>query len=203
VLSSPEKTGNAAMSPSVMVTAAPAQGRRKGRLEAICKQRSWLNRLNTCSRKRPSCRRGKGMGMHESGRERRYNTSAVSDFADERHSGSLLSHRGSVREMAQWIARGIEEIGGASARLRTVPRMTSSTERAARHSPRSRPRSASGRHVAARGAARRPRLRSRRFAVGGPEGGTAARHSRSSSSCAVPCATGRSRHDFLDARAIH
>src|SRR5881296_2226219 len=38
------------------------------------------------------------------------------------------SHRGSVREMAQWIARGIEEIGGASARLRTVPRMTSSTE---------------------------------------------------------------------------
>src|SRR6266478_5839223 len=30
--------------------------------------------------------------------------------------------------MAQWIARGIEEIGGASARLRTVPRMTSSTE---------------------------------------------------------------------------
>src|SRR5438093_12833914 len=40
------------------------------------------------------------------------------------------SHRGSVREMAQWIARGIEEIGGASARLRTVPRMTSSTESA-------------------------------------------------------------------------
>jgi len=40
------------------------------------------------------------------------------------------SHRGSVREMAQWIARGIEEIGGASARLRTVPRMTSSTETA-------------------------------------------------------------------------
>src|SRR2546425_13013063 len=40
------------------------------------------------------------------------------------------SHRGSVREMAQWIARGIEEIGGASARLRTVPRVTSSTERA-------------------------------------------------------------------------
>src|SRR3989449_1188111 len=30
--------------------------------------------------------------------------------------------------MAQWIARGIEEIGGASAGLRTVPRMTSSTE---------------------------------------------------------------------------
>ena len=40
------------------------------------------------------------------------------------------SHRGSVREMARWIARGIEEIGGASARLRTVPRMTSSTESA-------------------------------------------------------------------------
>src|SRR5260221_14659938 len=38
------------------------------------------------------------------------------------------SHRGSVREMAQWIARGIEEIDGASARLRTVPRVTISTE---------------------------------------------------------------------------
>src|SRR5882672_12240165 len=38
------------------------------------------------------------------------------------------SHRGSVREMAQWIARGIEEIDGASARLRTVPRVTNSTE---------------------------------------------------------------------------
>ena len=35
------------------------------------------------------------------------------------------SHRGSVAEMAQWIARGIEEVGGASARLRTVPRVTS------------------------------------------------------------------------------
>ncbi len=40
------------------------------------------------------------------------------------------SHRGSVREMAQWIARGIEETGGASARLRTVPRVRSSTEAA-------------------------------------------------------------------------
>ena len=38
------------------------------------------------------------------------------------------SHRGSVREMAHCIARGIEEIGGANARLRTVPRMKSSTE---------------------------------------------------------------------------
>jgi len=38
------------------------------------------------------------------------------------------SHRGSVREMAHCIARGIEEIGGASARLRTVPRMRSATE---------------------------------------------------------------------------
>jgi len=37
------------------------------------------------------------------------------------------SHRGSVREMAQWIARGIEEIDGASARLRTVPRVASVT----------------------------------------------------------------------------
>src|SRR6266850_1669464 len=40
------------------------------------------------------------------------------------------SHRGSVREMAQWIARGIEEIDGAGARLRTVPRVTISTEAA-------------------------------------------------------------------------
>src|SRR5712692_10277114 len=38
------------------------------------------------------------------------------------------SHRGSVREMAQWIARGIEEIKGAAARLRTVPRVSSVTE---------------------------------------------------------------------------
>jgi len=38
------------------------------------------------------------------------------------------SHHGSVREMAHCIARGIEEIGGASARLRTVPQMRSSTE---------------------------------------------------------------------------
>ncbi len=38
------------------------------------------------------------------------------------------SHRGSVREMAQWIARGIEEIEGAAARLRTVPRVSSVTE---------------------------------------------------------------------------
>jgi NAD(P)H dehydrogenase (quinone) len=40
------------------------------------------------------------------------------------------SHHGSVREMAHCIARGIEEIGGASARLRTVPRMRSSIEAA-------------------------------------------------------------------------
>jgi NAD(P)H dehydrogenase (quinone) len=38
------------------------------------------------------------------------------------------SHRGSVGEMAQWIARGIEEIHGTSARLRTVPRVTSVVE---------------------------------------------------------------------------
>jgi NAD(P)H dehydrogenase (quinone) len=35
------------------------------------------------------------------------------------------SHRGSVRGLAQWIARGIEEVDGASARLRTVPRIAS------------------------------------------------------------------------------
>lgn len=38
------------------------------------------------------------------------------------------SHHGSVREMAQWIARGIEEVDGASARLRTVPRIANATE---------------------------------------------------------------------------
>ena len=34
------------------------------------------------------------------------------------------SHRGSVREMAQWIARSIEEIDDVGARLRAVPRLT-------------------------------------------------------------------------------
>ncbi len=33
------------------------------------------------------------------------------------------SHRGSVRALAQQIARGIESAGGATARLRTVPRV--------------------------------------------------------------------------------
>src|SRR3972149_4464003 len=35
------------------------------------------------------------------------------------------SHRGAVREMARLVARGIEQIPGASARLRTVPRVAS------------------------------------------------------------------------------
>lgn len=37
------------------------------------------------------------------------------------------SHHGATRELAQWIARGIEQ-GGAAARLRTVPRISTVTE---------------------------------------------------------------------------
>lgn len=37
------------------------------------------------------------------------------------------SHQGATRDMAQWIARGIEQ-GGAAARLRTVPRISATTE---------------------------------------------------------------------------
>ncbi len=40
------------------------------------------------------------------------------------------SHRGAVREMARAIAQGIEEIDGGAARLRTVPRVTSTIESA-------------------------------------------------------------------------
>jgi len=38
------------------------------------------------------------------------------------------SHHGAVREMAQHIARGIEEVVGASARLRTVPKISALSE---------------------------------------------------------------------------
>ena len=38
------------------------------------------------------------------------------------------SHHGAVRQMAQLIARGVEQAPGASARLRTVPRVTSVTQ---------------------------------------------------------------------------
>jgi NAD(P)H dehydrogenase (quinone) len=37
------------------------------------------------------------------------------------------SHHGAVREMAHLVARGIEQVPGASARLRTVPRVSSVT----------------------------------------------------------------------------
>jgi NAD(P)H dehydrogenase (quinone) len=37
------------------------------------------------------------------------------------------SRDGSVREMAQWIARGVEEVRGAQARMRTVPRVAAAT----------------------------------------------------------------------------
>jgi NAD(P)H dehydrogenase (quinone) len=38
------------------------------------------------------------------------------------------SHRGAVREMARLVARGIEQVQGMGARLRTVPRVSSVTE---------------------------------------------------------------------------
>jgi len=38
------------------------------------------------------------------------------------------SHRGAVREMANLIARGVEQVPGAAARLRTVPRVSSVSE---------------------------------------------------------------------------
>src|SRR2546423_1017599 len=37
------------------------------------------------------------------------------------------SRHGAVRDMAQWVARGIEEVDGAQARLRTVPPVSSAT----------------------------------------------------------------------------
>ena len=38
------------------------------------------------------------------------------------------SHRGAVREMANLIARGVEQVPGAAARLRTVPRVSPVSE---------------------------------------------------------------------------
>ena len=38
------------------------------------------------------------------------------------------SHHGAVRQMAQLVARGIEQVEGASARVRTVPRVSSVAE---------------------------------------------------------------------------
>jgi len=40
------------------------------------------------------------------------------------------SHHGAVRQMAQLIARGIGEVGGVAARLRTVPRVSTVVEAA-------------------------------------------------------------------------
>jgi NAD(P)H dehydrogenase (quinone) len=41
------------------------------------------------------------------------------------------SHHGAVRVMAQLVGRGIEQVPGVTARLRTVPRVSAVTERAA------------------------------------------------------------------------
>lgn len=41
------------------------------------------------------------------------------------------SRHGSVRHMAQLFARGIEQVSGAAARIRTVPRVAATTEKAA------------------------------------------------------------------------
>ncbi len=38
------------------------------------------------------------------------------------------SHTGAVRQMAQFVARGVEQVSGAAARLRTVPRVSTVTE---------------------------------------------------------------------------
>ena len=41
------------------------------------------------------------------------------------------SHHGAVKQMAQLVARGVDELQGATARLRTVPRVSSVSERIA------------------------------------------------------------------------
>lgn len=38
------------------------------------------------------------------------------------------SHHGAVRDMAHLVARGVDDVGGVTARLRTVPRVSSVTE---------------------------------------------------------------------------
>lgn len=38
------------------------------------------------------------------------------------------SRHGSVAQMAQWVARGVEEVGGVTARIRTVPRVSAVCE---------------------------------------------------------------------------
>ena len=38
------------------------------------------------------------------------------------------SHTGAVKQMAQFVARGVEQISGAAAKLRTVPRVSTVTE---------------------------------------------------------------------------
>ena len=38
------------------------------------------------------------------------------------------SRNGAVRQMAQYIARGIESVNGVEARLRTVPAVSATTE---------------------------------------------------------------------------
>ena len=38
------------------------------------------------------------------------------------------SHTGAVREMAQLVARGVEQVPGAAARVRTVPRVSAVCE---------------------------------------------------------------------------
>ncbi len=38
------------------------------------------------------------------------------------------SHHGAVQQMAQWVARGIEQVSGVAARVRTVPRVSTVIE---------------------------------------------------------------------------
>ena len=49
------------------------------------------------------------------------------------------SQHGSVKELAQWIAKGIEQVSGVVARIRTVPKVSSVSEAVAQTVPESGP----------------------------------------------------------------
>ena len=49
------------------------------------------------------------------------------------------SQHGSVKELARWIAQGIEQVSGVVARIRTVPKVSSVSETVAQTVPESGP----------------------------------------------------------------
>ena len=49
------------------------------------------------------------------------------------------SQHGSVKELARWIAKGIEQVSGVVARIRTVPKVSSVSEAVAQTVPESGP----------------------------------------------------------------